>query len=128
MSLQTNRLSELLNENSEFIVKVDANVNKTDGDTDLVLSTAIPISYAYDYIDRLKQILEYSDVYDRITLKGNLTAVNASKFSVLPPIPQVAYLDLDSDGFPDIYETIRGTDPYDVSDFPVSFFNIFRYL
>ena len=128
MSLQTDRLSELLNENSEFIVKVDANVNKVDGDTDLTLSTTIPTSYAYDYIDRLKHILEYSDVYDRITLKGNLTAVNAVRFNILTPIPQVVYIDIDSDGFPDIYETNSGTDPYDVSDFPVSFFNIFRYI
>ena len=40
----------------------------------------------------------------------------------------LVYIDIDSDGFPDIYETNSGTDPYDVSDFPVSFFNIFRYI
>ena len=128
MSQQINRLKELIEENSEYIVSIDANVNKTDRDVDIVLQGTIPPTYAYDFVDRLRHILEYADVYDKITFTNSLSSVNAVKFQVLPTVPQVTDVDLDSDGFPDIYEIGSGTDPYDIGDFPVSFFNIFRYI
>jgi hypothetical protein len=119
---------EFFNEHAVFINSVDLNLDKQTNVINLQFHAVLPVAYTYNYLDRVRLILQHSDLYDRITFSPLLTSRVFVPYEIMMPIPSSEISDSDQDNFSYDEEVVAGTNPEDETDFSISFFNVFRFL